>query len=469
MKTPAKPEQIRYRAIDRPNIGVPVEYPIIPGDVYRGRLGRIQTLMGQKQADAIVIYGDREHFATFAWLTGIEPRFEEAIGIITPSQPPSVLLGNECLSLAGWTPAVLRAIHWPSLSLLGQPRSGIRPLTDLLRDAGIRNGQRIGLAGWKFFQKEEFSDPQHTFETPAYLVEALRHISGGSDRVVNATSWFMSPEEGVRNESEPAQIAQFEFAAALASDGVDRLLLSLTPGMSELELAENLRTRGLPLSCHPMVSTGEKARFGLTSPGNSVVKRGDAFTTALGICGGLSCRAGYVAETPADLQATTKLWVDDLAKPFFAGVAAWYQALRIGLSGGELFDLMESVIPPARFGWSLNPGHLLAMDEWTSSPVYPGSTICFRSGMAVQMDIIPAPPEGYCGGNVEDGVVLADEELRIRLASQYSAAYTRIQQRRRFMAETLGIRLDESVLPLSSIPALWHPLLLDKHRALTLA
>ncbi|MBI2193764.1 MAG: M24 family metallopeptidase [Planctomycetes bacterium] len=459
-------EGIRYGPVAEPNLELPRGYPALPAEAFRSRLERLERVLAREQAGAVVVYGDREHFANLSWLTGIEPRFEEAIAVFTAGRPPAVLLGNECLGLAEWTPAPVRAIHWPALSLNNQPRSGIRPLPDLLREAGLPSGQRIGVAGWKCPDAQEFRDPEHTFETPSFLVDTLREMAGRPEMVFNATSCFMGPEAGLRVVHEPAAIAQLEAAAALASHGVSRLLQALEPGRSELELAECFQTRGLPLSCHPMVSTGPKARFGLTSPSDRRVQRGDAFTTALGICGGLTCRAGYVAESLSDIPAATSGWMDEIARPFFAAVATWYQALRIGLPGGELFDLMEERIPRARFGWSLNPGHLLGLDEWISSPVYPGSRVPFRSGMAVQMDIIPAPREGCCGGNVEDGVVLADEGLRAQLASGWPEVWRRILLRRRFMTEVLGIALDDSVLPLSQIPGLWRPLLLDRRKAL---
>lgn len=459
-------DAIRIREIKNPDIGLPQDYPVLTVEVYRARLERLQQRMKERELDAVVVYGDREHAANFAWVTGFEPRFEEAIAVVPREGLPTVLLGNECLSLSEWTNAEVKAVHWPPLSLISQPRDGTRPLRDLLREAGLANGQAIGLAGWKCYGAAEFDEPERAFETPSYLVEALRDVTGSRDRVTNATDLFMSPENGLRTENEPAEIARLEFAASLVSQGIADLLSVLEPGKTELELAECLNSKGLPLSCHPMVSSGGKASYGLTSPSSNVVRLGDPFTTAFGLCGGLTCRAGYVAASPADLPSEFPNWVEQIAKPFYAAVVSWYQTIRIGLSGGELFDLVESLIPRSRFGWVLNPGHLLGMDEWISSPVNPGSAVSFRSGMAVQMDIIPAPPDGCSGGNVEDGIVLADGSLRERLAAEFPDVWARVQKRRGFMSGVLGIRLHESVLPLSSIPALWHPLLMNRKEAL---
>ena len=127
---------------------------------------------------------------------------------------------------------------------------------------------------------------------------------------------------------------------------------------------------------------------------------------------------------------------------------------RGGIWGAPFFNLI------------LNPGHLIHLDEWMNTPVYPGSTEVFRSGQAVQCDIIPAVGEPYFTINIEDGVALLDAEGRAAFADRHPAAWARIQQRRAFMADVLGIRLRPEVLPFSNIPAYLPPFLLSPHRVL---
>ena len=144
--------------------------------------------------------------------------------MVVKNETPTALLGNECLSLTDWTPAPLRVVHWPPLSLISQPREALRPLADICGEAGIGKGDRSGLAGWKYYDPSEFPEPGAAFECPHYLVEALREIAGENDRVKNVSDWFMSPEDGLRTFNEPAQIAQFETAGSLASNGISRLI-----------------------------------------------------------------------------------------------------------------------------------------------------------------------------------------------------------------------------------------------------
>ena len=155
--------------------------------------------------------------------------------------------------------------------------------------------------------------------------------------------------------------------------------------------------------------------------------------------------------------------------PYFEAVAEWYGALHVGQVGGELQRIADRHLGDPFFGVHLNPGHQLHLDEWVNSPVFPGSQVELRSGMALQCDIIPATGTPYFTTNIEDGVALADASLRAQLAQAYPGAWERIQARRRFMVDVLGIDLHADVLPLSNLAGHLPPFLLCPDRAMTLA
>jgi hypothetical protein len=117
----------------------------------------------------------------------------------------------------------------------------------------------------------------------------------------------------------------------------------------------------------------------------------------------------------------------------------------------------------------LNAGHQIHLDEWVNSPVAAGSTVELRSGMALQVDIIPATGTEYFTTNIEDGIALADQGLREAFEAAHPAAWARIQARCRFMRDALGIALQPDVLPFSNIPAYLPPFLLRPDHAMTLA
>jgi hypothetical protein len=218
-----------------------------------------------------------------------------------------------------------------------------------------------------------------------------------------------------------------------------------------------------------MLTAGPRATLGLLSPGDRPIERGDRFTTAFGIWGSLTCRAGFVVEDAAGLPAGIDDYVERLVRPYFEAIAEWYGALRIGQTGGALQAIVDRRLGDPFFGIFLNPGHQISLDEWVSSPIWPGSIVELRSGMAFQVDVIPATGTDYFTTNIEDGIALADEALRGELAARYPSAWARIRARRAFMRDALGIDLHEDVLPFSNIPAYLPPFLLRPDLAMTLA
>ena len=452
----------RLAEIALPAIGLPDVEPLLGPAMFAERLGRLRSRMAERDYDHIVVWADREHSANIAYLTGFDPRFEEAMLLVGPSTEPAILVGNECAGMAAAAPLPMRLVTFQDLSLPGQPRDHSASLRSILHDEGIRGGSRVGVVGWKTFANRE------AMEAPAFLVDELRRATPGG-LVENATNILIDPADGLRVINEVDQIAAFEWAACQTSQGVRNVLTGLEPGMTERECARLLAWSGTPLSCHLMLTAGPRAKLGLLSPGDRPVERGDPFTIAFGIWGALNCRAGFVAEGPSELPDSAQDYVDRLVAPYFEAVAAWYGALHVGQVGGELQRVVDDHLGDPFFGVTLNPGHQLHLDEWVNSPVFRGSRVELRSGMVLQCDIIPATGTPYFTTNVEDGVALADATLRAELAATHPGAWERIQARRRFMGDELGIQLHADVLPLSNLAAHLPPFLLRPDHAMTVA
>jgi hypothetical protein len=453
----------RLARVDLPDFGTPGPRPELPPERYLERLQAVRTRAEAGGYDRLVVYSDREHSANMSFLTGFDPRFEEALLVLGPDDPPLILAGNECKGTAAAAPLPMRVELYQDFSLPNQPRDRSRPLPEILAAEGIERGSRVGVLGWK-----PFAD-RSRIEVPAYLVDALRTVTGASGLVENANDLLVDPADGLRVINDVDQLAAFEHAATRTSTGVRRLLHEIRPGMTEAEAVRLLGWDGTPLSCHLMLTAGPRARFGLLSPGDRPIERGDAFTVAFGIWGALNCRAGWIAEGAADLPAGIRDYVDRLVGPYVVAVAEWYRALRIGVTGGELQAIIDRRLGDPFFGIFLNPGHQLHIDEWVSSPVWPGSAVELRSGMALQVDIIPATGTPWFTTNIEDGIALADASLRASFAAAYPDAWRRIEARRTFMRDALGIELHPDVLPFSSIPAWLPPFVLRPDLAMTVA
>jgi hypothetical protein len=453
----------RLGSVQLPDFGMPLAMPEIAPATYRSRVQRLVELAGTSGYDRLVVYADREHSANLSYLTGFDPRFEEALLIVGHDEEPAILVGNECWGLAGAAPLSMRRHRFQDFSLPSQPRDRSRALAQILAEEGVRDGGRIGVVGWKTYARPEMSD------LPAYLIDELRSLVGPAGAVLNATDLLIDAGIGLRVISEAEQLAAFEWASCQTSQGVRSLLFGLRAGMTERQAVALLGWNGWPLSCHLMLTAGERARFGLLSPSDRPIERGDPFTTAFGIWGALTCRAGFVVEDAADLPEQISDYVDRLVAPYFAAIAEWYGAIRIGQTGGALFEIIHRHMGDPFFGIFLNPGHQLHLDEWVNSPIFARSSIELRSGMVFQVDVIPATGTPYFTTNIEDGIALADASLRAELADRFPGAWERIERRRAFMADQLGIELHPDVLPFSNLPAVLPPFLLRPDRAMTLA
>jgi hypothetical protein len=455
--------EARLEAVTLPDFGLPTAMPELPIALYAERMARLRERAEVAGYQRMVIYGDREHSANLAYLTGFDPRFEEAVLIVGPDGDPAILVGNECWAIARAAPLPMRRHRFQDFSLPHQPRDRSKPLAEILREEGIGSGSRVGICGWKSYADPGMSD------VPAYLVDELRTIVGSHGSVENATDLFIDPADGLRVINEVEQLAAFEWASCHTSQGVRSLLREFRPGMSEREAVALLGWNGWPLSCHLMLTAGPRAALGLLSPGDRPIQRGDPFTTAFGIWGALTCRAGFVVEDADELPDAIRDYVERLVGPYFAAIGAWYAALRIGQTGGALQTIIDKHLGDPFFGIFINPGHQIHLDEWVSTPIYRGSTVELRSGMALQVDVIPATGTEYFTTNIEDGVVLADVGLRDELARRFPDLWSRVERRRTFMSAALGIDLHPDVLPLSNVPAVLAPFLLRPNRAMSIA
>ncbi|HEX2370923.1 MAG TPA: aminopeptidase P family N-terminal domain-containing protein [Acidimicrobiia bacterium] len=446
--------------VDLPAFGVPEVMPTLPDHLYPARLERLRSRARSRGLDVVVVYADREHSANLSYLTGFDPRFEEALLVVGGDSEPAILVGNECWGLAGAAPLAMRRHLFQDFSLPGQPRDRSRPLGDILREEGVSAGGRVGVVGWKTYGSPAASD------VPSYIVDELRRISGGE--VENATAFLIDAADGLRVVNEVEQLAMFEYAASHTSQGVRQLIWGLEPGMTEQQAVRLLEWNGMPLSCHLMLTAGPRARFGLLSPGDRPIEHGDPFTVAFGVWGALNCRAGFVVEDGSGLPDGIDDYIERLVAPYFETVAEWYSALQIGREGGVLQEIVDRRLGEPFFGIFLNPGHQLHLDEWVNTPVGRGSTVPLRSGMALQVDIIPATGTDYFTTNIEDGIALADEAMRDEMAARYPEAWGRIEARRAFMIDVLGIEVHPDVLPFSNVPAYLPPYLLAPDRAMTI-
>lgn len=457
---------INLNTVELPEFGLPSSEPSLSPEIYEQRVARLRQKMLISGLDFVIVYADREHNANTTYLCGYDPRFEESLLIVGKTGLPHLLLGNEGWGYAELAPLPLQRVLFQSLSLMGQDRLSGVSLTQALKDAGIQQESNIGVAGWKYFGRAEFEEPEFCFETPSYLIDTLRKISGDYRQVRNVNDIFMNPDDGLRILNEAEQLALFEFAACHTSYGLKNVLFNMKPGMTEQQAATLMQHNGFPLGAHTMLTNGPRAAYGLPSPSMNTLKVGEPFTMAMCLWGGLNARAGWLVHDESELPEGVRDYLQKLAIPYFHAIVKWYEHIGIGVPAGELYEIIHNEIGDPFFGVKLNPGHYIHIDEWVHSPVFKGSELRFKSGMALQVDVIPGTGTAYHTSNIEDGIALADEDLRTEIAEKFPEMWERVQARRKFMAEVIGIKLKPEVLPFSNIPAYLPPYMLSPGRAL---
>jgi hypothetical protein len=450
---------IQLQKIELPTFGQCEELPEIPPAQFELRFQHTVEKMHEHNLDFLLVFADREHGANLTFLTNLDPRFEEALLLLDKNGKRKLLLGNECMGYTGICPIDMEYELYQEFSLMGQDRSLSKPLAAILTHFGIVAGARIGCSYYKYSAYDK-----QMLDIPAYLADLLYAITGKREQVVNAGDIFMDVETGLRHRTCLEELVRFEWASTRTSDSLKNVLLHIKPGIREYELARNFVSDGLPYSCHPMVSSGKKAAMGLSSPSANKVKLLDPFTSALGVWGALTARAGMVAEHASQLEQSVGDFYEVFWKAYFKTVVTWYESIGIGVTAGEVTEKVEEARNKEVFHFAVNTGHTLHLDEWVNSPFYKGSTIKLYSGMALQMDIIPVSKKAFVCANMEDGIVLADETLRNEWATHFPASWKRIEQRRDFMIQEIGINIKPEVLPLSNIPAYFTPYLMSKDR-----
>ena len=434
--------------------------PELTGSDYWGRVRQAQKRMGGYTH--LLLYGDREHFSNIEYFTGFDPRFEEALFVIPKEGVPSIIVGNEGNDYANMICYELRKIVYPPFSLPGQPGHDVRPLDTILRSAGLTEKSTIGVIGWKLFSREEGPDAEKSFDLPYFIMENVLKVVPLSS-LSNAIELMIGLDSGMRIINDLKELLLSEIAGTLTSRNVYRVLQNLREGMTEIEASEYLNISGMPLSVHPNVNFGKNLSYGLASPTSGArLKRGDVVGIGMAYRRTLCHKVGYFVESAQEEPESRRAFYDT----YFRAVSAWYQALKIGATGEEVYEAVRKETGDlSGFGIGLNPGHLIHTDEWTNSPFWPGCKSRLASGMMVQCDFTAAKAGQDLFAHAEDGVLLADESTRKEIEKTSPAAWRRIQERRDFMIGQLGIMISQEVLPTSDLPGIIFPYLCDTETA----
>ena len=170
---------VALKKVALPEFGEPTVMPVVPLRDLRGAHRGAAGTRRRHGFDAFVVYGDREHAANIAYLTGYDPRFEEALLVIVPGRKPKLLVGNE-----GWGYAELCAGPYerdplPDLLAAG---SAARPLARAerypcrMRPEGRPEDRRHRLEAVR--TRATTASDETALDLPSFIADTLRSIAG---------------------------------------------------------------------------------------------------------------------------------------------------------------------------------------------------------------------------------------------------------------------------------------------------
>ena len=436
-------------------------------DDYKLRLGLLAERLKKLGLSHAVIYGDREHFSNIEYFCGFDCRFEEALLVVDSAGKPAIIVGNEGLSPAFAIPFEIEVVLYQNFSLSGQPRDKLKDLSVILSELGIVKDSKVGLAGWKYFEKNHISaDSLTSFVVPAYIVDEVREACGN---VTDFTKEIIGLPDGLRMTVRTAkEIAWIESAGNRVAAVMQRMLKALKPGISEMELSIEGRAGLEANNVHPMINFGaEHVSIGLRSPDSRKLELGEVCGVCYSARGNLTSRVGVASYDENSVMPELKPHLDFYKKHWYA-TTRWLEAVSAGAGCGQLYDAVMDIIGAPEYGVTLNPTHYTGTDEWTNSSSYKGSECTINDGSHIQVDIIAARQNPAMTAICEDCVIIAGKSLRDALKKEYPDVYARIVQRQKVVRETLGIQIHDDVLPMSNLNFVQYPYMLNLNEVFTL-
>lgn len=432
--------------VDLPRTFQPGDVPEYSREEYLHRIERFRGRLEEQELDFGVIYADREHSGNLNYFAGIFSPFEETILVIPRDEDEIFLLsGNEIVDGMIHISPVLDKIHpirIQSFSLQGffrdQAYQNKQLLSDSFQRIGITDSTRVGLIGWKYLEEDEIDHPQDKHFVPSWIVDCLRDISSRRN-VINASDIMFNPVDGLRIIHDAHQLAVIERNSTLLTNIIYEVFAQLETGMSEIDVARCIKFSGEHYLYYPIVCIGsERIRLAYALPSSQYkLSEGEQMLISLGFGGAAHAREGRFLSYDKTFLDTS---VYNIYLQFFKLKHLWLTNVGVGSTGDEIFQIVAQAYDRE---FLINPGHNIdEYQEWTNSFFRRGDSNVVKSGMVFHIDVITQTFNN-------DTIATASEDLRNQLEREFPETYSRIQYRRAYLNQVIGVDIDESVLPFS--------------------
>lgn len=373
-------------------------HPTIPANEYPQRWQAAQSLMAERDLDALLAYADdRAVFgpAHARWLVNFPVHFEPAIVLMPRNGSPVLLCGPESVEYALRVSRVsdVRALREFTHPDEDYPYSKIEGLADVLRDIGYdaRAVRQVGLAGRSLMSADLMAALQQALPQAAW-VDVETAICD------------------LRAQKSPAELAVIRHAYEIAQIGLQAGVDAIRPGITERAVAAEIdaamrRAGSEGTGIDTIVASGMNSRPILARStfreiqNNALVlltvaPRYEGYHAAIG-------RPVLVGDPGETIRRAAQVAWD--------AQQACFEAMRPGVEGRAVEAAGRRVVEAAGLGeYFLYSGvHSVGVIEFEPPIFGPSSPAVLKPGMVISVDI-PLFNTPWGGLRMEDGFVITE-------------------------------------------------------------
>lgn len=368
----------------------------IPKEEFAERIQRLQTVIANKDVDAILIFSTESEPAGVRYFSDYWPSFESTAVLVPKTGEPFLLIGPESMTFASGRSKIKTIIKMKDFRESSQPDypgTTLMTWTELLNDLKIK---KLGISGWFMF--------------PYVILENIAHVIGREN--------ISDADELVRKVTIKKSLAELDClreAARISELGFKAVLENIKPGMTEAQLAgiaacammaNGAESTGYPIWC----CSGPNSIQAISRPTHRKVREGEIIHFSIG-----AKVSGYSASIgrPVVLGKCP----DDIRKFLQTGLDAENMTIDLmchRTPASEVAGKVHTFIRSKGYGETIlyGPAHGCGQMECEYPFVETSSDFILEQGMTFMVDIFLA--DQNMGFRWEDGVIITDgraEEL----------------------------------------------------------
>ncbi|HOG51838.1 MAG TPA: Xaa-Pro peptidase family protein [Lentisphaeria bacterium] len=368
----------------------------IPRSEFTTRLHRIQDILGQRQLDGLMVYGDEYRKENLRYVCDFWPIFERGMLFIPKTGQPIFAGAPEGEKYAReqcvWDD-IRNVRDFACVSVpdaIDYPLATFSTFQEILQET-LRGGRRIGLVG--------------SFDLPGYLSERLKNATPSVD-IVAADDILHK----LRIIKSAAEIACLREAGRIAGVGYQALIKAAVPGNTERQAAGAAegaaRAAGAEDINFMVFGSGKRAETIIGRAEEKVIEDGDMIMAAMAVQ-----YAGYVATVEYPFVAgRATAGQKDFLRGLQKAANVQYEMLKPGLRAGDMVKAVKRVFAEAGMTQYdvYPPMHGIGLAEAESPYPDVDSDYPFEVGMCVNSDIsLFGHPNG--SNRIEEGFVFTPD------------------------------------------------------------